>query len=68
MEAEELRKVFRERVGIRIGPKTGEYVLGRLIAPPDGLHVPIPVMGGDARTGAAIRTVIDPALLRQSAT
>ena len=65
MDAENVRKLLREQVGVRIGPDTSEYVLGRLLAPPDGKHAPIAVMGGDARTGAPIRTFVEPAILLQ---
>lgn len=65
MDAENVRKLLREQIGVRVGPRTGEYVLGRILDPPDGKHVPIAVMGGDARTGAAIRTFVEPAILLQ---
>ena len=65
MDAENVRKLLREQVGVRIGPDTSAYLLGRLLDPPDGKHTPIAVMGGDARTGAAIRTFVEPAILLQ---
>jgi hypothetical protein len=65
VDAENVRKLLRERSGVRIGPRTSDYVLGRLLDPPDGKHAPIAVMGGDARTGAAIRTFVEPAILLQ---
>jgi hypothetical protein len=65
VDAENVRKLLRERSGIRIGPRTSEYVLGRLLDSPDGKDAPIAVMGGDARTGAAIRTFVEPAILLQ---
>jgi hypothetical protein len=66
VDAENVRKLLREQIGVRIGARTSEYLLGRLLDPPDGKRVPIAVLGGDARTGAPIRTFVEPAILLQS--
>jgi hypothetical protein len=66
VDAQTVRRLLREQLGVRVGPRTGEYVLGRLLDPPDAAHVPIAIMGGDARTGAAIRTFVEPAILLQA--
>ena len=50
-----LRQWFLDRAGVRLGPQTCAYVLRRL---PDG--GPIPVMGGDARTGVPVRRLLNP--------
>ena len=63
MSPEDVRKLFLERLGLRIGPETAAYVLRRLeaghVALPLG-DAPggIPVMAGDARTGVAVRRMI----------
>lgn len=65
MDAENVRKLLREQVGVRIGPHTSQYVVDRFLDAPDGEHAPIAVMGGNARTGAAIRTFVEPTILLQ---
>ena len=52
MDASELQTIFLKRLGIRIGPEMSNYVLNRLTSAP---QQPIPVMGGNARTGVPIR-------------
>jgi hypothetical protein len=51
----DIRRRLLSRFNLRAGEETTRYVLRRLA---DGQ--PIPVMGGDARTGVAVRLVIDP--------
>ena len=63
MNPEDVRKLFLQRLGLRIGPETAAYVLRRLEAGQAALPVgdaagEIPVMGGDARTGVAVRRMI----------
>ena len=65
MDSDQLQKLFRERVGIRIGPHTSDYVAARLLDP-QTRNTPLFVMGGDARTGAPVRTQVQPALLLQA--
>ena len=63
MNAEDVRRLFLERLGLRIGPETAAYVLRRLEAGHAALPLGevaggIPVMAGDARTGVAVRRTI----------
>ena len=67
LNADEVRKLFLHRLGLRIGPETSAYVLRRLEAGQAALPLgeaagnvtaEIPVMGGDARTGVAVRRMI----------
>ena len=60
LTADHLRRLVLDRLGLRIGPEMSEYVLRRLRS---GVLDPIPVMGGNARTGAAVRVFIEPAAL-----
>ena len=65
LTADDVRNLFLHRLGIRLGPETCAYVLRRL-RPGQGAglpHGPVPVMGGDARTGVPVRLQLDPALL-----
>ncbi len=59
VDASEMQRRFIRQFGIRIGGRTAEYVLrhlknGAAVATPQT----IPVMGGDARTGKAVRSMI----------
>ena len=61
MDAEQLRHIFLERLGLRIGPEMSRYVLRRIESGHDS-PMPlgaIPVMAADARTGAPVRQLID---------
>ena len=58
MDENEIRRRLLSRFNLRAGDETTRYVLRHLS---DG-H-PIPVMGGDARTGVAVRLLIDPRVL-----
>jgi hypothetical protein len=51
-----IREILLRQFGIRVGPEMGRYVLSRLISAPPG--EPIAIMGGDARTGVAVRQVV----------
>ena len=66
MDAPEIRKRILDHYGIRIDPEMSEYVLRRLQEAGNEIGQPIPVMGGDARTGVAIAQTIDPQQLRAS--
>jgi hypothetical protein len=55
----ELQKLVRDRLGVRIGPRMSEYLRRRLAAS----NQSVPIIGADARTGAALRQMIDPAVL-----
>ena len=63
LTAADVRRIFLERLGLRLGPEMSEYVLRRLRG---GGTEPIPVMGGNARTGAAVREIIEPSVLTAS--
>jgi hypothetical protein len=59
VDDKEVQDVLR-RVGIRVGPEVAAYVSRRLsaAAAPGGVVGSIPVIGGDARTGVAVRKEI----------
>lgn len=52
--------------GIRVEPEMSEYVLRRL-RQVSGAMRELPVIGGEARTGMPVRTVVDLARLQQQA-
>ena len=54
----EVQKQFLHGLNLRIGPETAAYVLRRIDANPEAPA--IPVMGGNARTGVAVRVLVEP--------
>ena len=56
MDVESLRADCVRSFGLRIGPHTGTYLLKHLQSPQRPEKVP--VMGGEARTGLPVRTLI----------
>ena len=66
MEAWDIEARLLSTYGIRVKPEMSGYVARRLqqagAAPRE-----LPVIGGEARTGAPRRLMIDPATLQQSA-
>ena len=56
MTESDVRRLFLHRLGIRLGPEMGAYVLERFRT---GGVAPVPIMGGDARTGVPVRRFID---------
>jgi hypothetical protein len=59
VEARDVQETFREKLGIRLGNEMAKYVLRRLNER-QGAGLPlgeIPIMGGDAKTGVAVRTM-----------
>ena len=62
MDETEIRRRLLSRFNLRTGEETSRYVLRHL-----GDGQPIPVMGGDARTGVAVLTVVDPRELSAAA-
>ena len=59
MEPHEVQEIFRKKLGIRLGHEMSKYVLRRLeegVAAAMPL-VDVPVMGADAKTGVAVRTM-----------
>jgi hypothetical protein len=63
VEPAELQRRLLDVYGIRVEPEMARFVLRRLVDDP-GLK--LAVIGGNARTGAPIRTLIDPAMLTKS--
>jgi len=82
VDASQIRQRILDHYGIRIDPEMSQYVLRQLEQPREDVqdragpcrpgpdrHGPalcIPIMGGDARTGVAVRENIDPQQLRAS--
>lgn len=62
MNSEDIRKQFVERLGLRIGSQTAAYVVRQLQTG----HA-FPVLGADARSGAPVRTTVDPVTLLATA-
>lgn len=56
-----IRELLLRQYNLRIDPEMGRFVLARLN---DGAGDAIPVMGGDARTGVAVRQVLAAGELR----
>jgi len=56
----DLQQRLLDQYGLRVEPAMAQYVLRRLAAGDAGK---VPVIGGDARTGTPMRTLIDPARL-----
>jgi hypothetical protein len=55
----ELRRMVRERRGLRIDAEMGKYLLGKL----NDVDQRVAVIGADARTGVARREILDMRLL-----
>ena len=67
MDANDIRKRILDLYGIHVEPEMSGYVLRRLQQAGNALRsASIPIMGGDARTGVAIRRDIDLQQLRVS--
>jgi hypothetical protein len=61
VDEKEVQRRLLARFNLRAGDETARYVLRRLTgADADAAAAPIPVMGGDARTGVAVRVLVDP--------
>lgn len=60
----QLQTLFRDRLGMRIGPEMSRYVARRLAASREMF----PIICADARTGVPQRFIVDPALLAVDAT
>jgi len=56
VDEREIRRRLIAQFGIRVEPEMSRYVLRRINSGGAGS---IPIMGGDARTGVAVRTLID---------
>ena len=59
MDASQLTEHLRKQMGLRLDAASGEYLHQRLNQSPRSGE-PIPVMGGNARTGVAVRTLVRP--------
>jgi hypothetical protein len=62
VDEETIRRLIRQHLGLRVEDEMTRYVL-KTINDPQTAGVgasPVPVIGGDARTGIAIRTFIPP--------
>lgn len=66
MDGEEVRKRMLDAYGIRVEPEMSEYVLRRLRQAGSALRE-LPIIGGEARTGIPVRTIVDLARLQQAA-
>ena len=55
VETPKVQQVLRDRHGIRVGAATADYVSRKLLDYP---QTPVTVMGGDSRTGVALRKSI----------
>ena len=62
MEIADLQKRVLQAYGIRVEPEMARYALRRLEQAGSALRE-LPVIGGNAKTGAPVRAVIDPAAL-----
>jgi hypothetical protein len=62
MEIADLQRRVLEAYGIRIEPEMTKYALRRLEQAGSALRE-LPLIGGNAKTGAPVRAVIDPAVL-----
>lgn len=64
LDKAQLQEKLRNEFGWRVGEHTAGYILGRLSGSKRGK--PFPILASDARTGQAIRPVIDPEALDES--
>jgi hypothetical protein len=62
VDVREMQRRVLAKYGIRVEPEMSAYVLRRLAQAGDALRE-LPVIGGEARTGAPMRTTIDPTAL-----
>jgi hypothetical protein len=63
MEETEFQKRLRGGLGLRVGPEMAKYLLKRMAEGKLG-DAAIAAMGGDAKTGVPLRTVIKVEALR----
>lgn len=67
MTPSQIDSLLLRELRIRVGPAMAAYVARRLADAHNGGTGPIPVMGGDARTGVPVRRLIDPQTLMDRA-
>lgn len=65
MSHDQINRIMMNHFGLRIRSNMADYVRRRLLK---RAHTSIPVMGGDARTGVAVRRIIALKALEQAAT
>ncbi len=58
MDNSRVCELLLERFGLRVKPEMGQYVLRQLQRLPAGASDAIAVMGGQARTGVAVRQLV----------
>ena len=63
VEVSEIQRRLLDAYGIRVEPEMARYVLRRLTDDPS---LKLNVIGGNARTGTPMRTLIDPARLTKA--
>ena len=56
MSGEQVHELLLSRLGLRVEPEMGKYLADLLVSSTE----PVAVIGGDARTGAAVRRMIAP--------
>ncbi len=55
MSDDQIRRAMVQQFNLRIGPNMTQYVRRQLLG---GDAAQVPVMGGDARTGVAVRQIV----------
>ncbi len=63
MDQSRIGPLLLQELKIRVGPAMAAYIARRLAEAKDDPSQPIPVMGGDARTGVPVRRLVDPRVL-----
>lgn len=58
MDDSQMCELLLKRFGLRVRPEMGQYILRRLQDSATGSADAIPIMGGDARTGIAVRQFV----------
>jgi hypothetical protein len=66
MSDDQIRSLMVSEFGIRIQAQMSLYVRQHLVGSDTAEAAAIPVIGGDARTGVAVRTLIPLELLRKA--
>jgi hypothetical protein len=64
VEWTEVQQRLLDVYGLRVEPAMGRYVMRHLTS---GEASKLPVIGGNAKTGTPMRTLIDPAVFQQNA-
>ena len=64
MSDDQIRRAMVQQFNLRIGPHMTQYVRRHLLG---GDAAQVPVMGGDARTGVAVRQIVALQALKDAA-